>query len=303
MSTTEFQIEVKSNIKEWADFLRRLIEVHRSKPGSAWAGPSTWNLELRNEASTRSRTGEQFEYFKAVDKGRAAISRGYVLRFAAKSPDEIRTKGVGATHGYHITERAESKIHATIDSELQSSAAAWVKSANESVIGGKSSHFGAKSVESGRTIGDTTRIVVSATESTLSDVGKLSISAGEPIETPIDGKKSSAVIRELLEESKKTFDVDKILAEITSDPDVLSQAKNNPGIRRLIKLPQWPASKAIFGNLVVAQVEKFKVVTPSRAETGSFKLVYADGGQTEILDPKTGGSLRNGYRLITSKSL
>ncbi len=303
MPTSEFQIEVKSDIQDWLVFLTRLLNIHKSKAGSALGQTrSSWKLELTNEATTQSRIGEQFNYFQAVDTGRKAITRGgYLLRFAAKEGADIQSHHVGATAGYHISAKAGAKINAGIHRELTAAAAAWVVSADEDVIQHKALSVGAPLLKGASGNG---RFYISGSRplSPLGNVGRFTIARqGAPIqnETPIDGQPSSAKVRELLAQSKKTFDVDKILAEVTTDPKILAQVKSNPGIRRLIKLPQWPASQAIFAGLVADQVEKFKAVTPSRAETGSFKLVYVGGG-TEILDPKTGGSLRQGYRLTTT---
>lgn len=75
--------------------------------------------------------------------------------------------------------------------------------------------------------------------------------------------------------------------------------ETHPAIKQLAKLPNWVAVGAIFVKLAGEQVENiFKPNTPSRQETRNFKLIYGSGGNLTSLTPASGGSLRNGYKLI-----
>lgn len=296
-----FNIEVKSNILGVRQFIENLLRVHRQIPGSAFASPDHQTLELRNTAVTLDKNGQPFEYFDSIDKGRSAIHRDrYLLRFAQpQTGTELSSHHVKGTHGQHIVVKALGKINATAQRELDISMAAWVKSANEAVLLNRkqSLKLGGKLIAQS---GATSRPILIRGNSKTVNTRQL-INSGVPLagSTPLDGQPIFDKVLKLAQESKASFDVDRIIDRATPDPAIRAQAKANPGIRRLVKLPNWPASRGIFANHVADQVLKFQAVTPSRAELGHFKLVYGKSGVLETIGPESGGSLKAGYKLTT----
>lgn len=78
----------------------------------------------------------------------------------------------------------------------------------------------------------------------------------------------------------------------------------NPAIQKLVKIPNWMALAAIFAKTTGDQIEGvWKPLTPSRKKLGRSKLGYSEGGQLSMFGPETGGSLKQGYRLVTNNQL
>lgn len=75
----------------------------------------------------------------------------------------------------------------------------------------------------------------------------------------------------------------------------------NEAIKAFIKLPNWVALAGIFVKVTGDQIEKiWKPNTPVR---GDYKLSYFQGGKKVIMGRSSGGNLRNGYHLVTTKEL
>lgn len=78
----------------------------------------------------------------------------------------------------------------------------------------------------------------------------------------------------------------------------------NPAIQKLVKIPNWYALAAIFAKTTGDQIEGvWKPLTPSRKLLGRSKIGYSEGGQLSLFGPETGGSLKQGYKLVTNNQL
>jgi len=259
-----------SDIQEWADFFQRYSVEHPKLKGSALGSPLNLNFRLINTAFSVGKSGKKFEYFEAVDTGRRAIdAEENILAFAGTGGEFVFRESVKGTTGANITAKAGGRYNATHLAELGALLSAWAQNADENVILGSSLQAGTISSE----------------------------------KTPVAASKNAKgttydnVVLQLINKSKTQF-----------NPNIGKFGKLPSGappgvIRKLIKIPNWYAIAAIFLKVQGDQVElSYKPNTPSRKEEGKFKLAYV-GGELEMLDPSTGGGLRNGYKLIYSKSM
>jgi hypothetical protein len=264
-------ITIQSNIQEWADFFKRYAVEHPKLKGSALGSNINLNYRMVNTAFTLGKDGKEFQYFKAVDTGRRAIdAEEFVLTFAGRGGEQVFREHVNATTGAEITAKSEGVARGKFYAEVGSILSRWALTANEDSI--LSTGLQVASVDSEQT----------------------PIAVGSKAEgTPYDN-----VVLQLINKSKTQFNPN--IGKFGAIPSGAS-----PGvIQKLIKIPNWYAISAIFTKATGDQIESvWKPNTPSRKDEEKYKLAYVKGGELTMLDPSTGGGLRNGYRLIHSVSM
>jgi hypothetical protein len=256
--------EVFTNIPDYVRFFERVVVQLGNTEGSAVKNRSVrFKLNLVNDAKTLGKNGEQFEYFEAVDTGRKAIraAEGKFLIFAYKTPQILEAEGVRATFpGARITERSIGEVQADFPTQIEENVRSWVATGVTIIAQG------------GKT-----------------PVVNMDETAGE-------------IAGQLFRKSKVVLDADRIVKQelsVLGDTSGKSfpslQSQDYSPIKKLIRAANLGVTGAIVLSSAEFQAETFRENTPSREDTGNFKLILQNGPPI-ILDPATGGLLKKSYK-------
>lgn len=359
-----------SDINEWSAFFSKLVQLHADKVYSALGPIKTVNFELQllNTATTRLKDGSEFNYFEAVDKGRAAInkkfSKGFLVFSEADASALVFRQRVQGTKGAEITNKALARIHSEFDAELTTVFNEWIKTGDESTISGtpKINSLRLKTTTARKgtfRLQDTAEskpslsILKRTSEESKSSADADAFLAAHGFETDAEGitqiheveasvgeltskrlqriegagaEAYDKVFRKLIVKARTEFDKQEIIRKASAAAKAASGAEaqrqgliaserlakssfkpieqaalENEGIQKLIKIPNWLVTSAIWSKTVGDQVENiWKPLTPVRS-TG--KLTYFSTGGSAVLLPGTGGLLRASYTLLSNEQL
>jgi hypothetical protein len=117
-----------SNLHEWTAFIKTFVNEQKKRRGSALKDTSVaFGMGLDNWAATHLKGGQPFFYFKAVDTGRKAFSRGgrKALAFTTTSPDIILSFGVKQAKGYKIIAKGGGEVQSQMPGAVQARYDAW----------------------------------------------------------------------------------------------------------------------------------------------------------------------------------
>jgi hypothetical protein len=278
-------LEVRENISEFAAFLENFVTaLEKNSLSLANRGSVTLSLDLINVASTPDSQGRRYRYFGVVDEGRDEVSakRSEFLIFADKQGRQIEKPSVSPARSYEIKTRSNARVENDFPNLISVGYKAYV-------VGGE------KALKIGRRSRPQQTLV--STDSSIEDTSGLSAASthARRIARAAEGRfNSTKIVKSSLDRATKGSQ------PIAGVPDLKSQKFD--GFEQVLRASNVGVLAGIVLDAAEAGVEVFRENTPSRKETGNFKLI-SKGGPPVILDPTTGGSLKKGYVLVATDDL
>lgn len=275
--------EVRENITQFVDFFERVIQELERNGKSALARPNfVFETDLINTAKTPGK-GQyaNFEYYGVVDKGRDEVfaQPGKFLLIASRAGDVLELKEVAAAAGYEITSKSLGEVTAKAGVFIEGAYSEWVRSGANFSVGGRGVQKSTPTVDSadseddgGETAGQMARRMLRRSQSELN---------------------ATKIVSKSLRSARTNVTIPQI-------PNLQSQDLSS--IEKLIRASNLGVIGAIFLDVSEEAADVFRENTPSRKETGNFKLISA-GGPPVVLSPQEGGSLKRGYRLVVEGEL
>lgn len=278
-------IEIRENISEFAAFLANFVTaLERNSLSLAKRGSVTLSLDLVNVAATPDSRGNKYRYYHVVDAGRDEVSakRAEFLIFADKQGRQIEKPSVSPARSYEITSKSVARVQSDFPNIIQVDYRAYIAGGEKALQVGRRSRPKQTPVSTDSSIEDTSGLSAASTH------------ARRIARTSDSRFNSTKIVKSSLDRATKGGQ------PVAGIPTLKSQ--NFDGFEQILRAANVGVLAGIVLDAAEAGVEVFRENTPTRKETGNFKLI-SKGGPPVILDPSTGGSLKKGYVLVATNDL